>query len=102
ILALPRAGVQPGPYIPVGVEWLSFSGLRQSDLWVHARLHQAPGEEFEGDVSLFEDDGRIVARWLRVRFRRAPRELFLSGETSQPDSILYELHWRAQETTATA
>src|SRR5437763_1437301 len=97
IAALPRTGMKPGPYIPVGVERLSFSGPSQGPLWAHARLRpQADGaEEFQGDLLLFEESGRVVASWEGIRYRRAPREAFLPA--SKPDQLLYRLHWREQE-----
>ncbi len=103
IVALPDAGNERDPYIPVGVERFWFSAPPRSALWVHTRLHPLSEgfEEFEGDVVLFEDGGRVVARLEKLRFRRAPRALFLAATPARSDDLLYQLRWRSQAMPAT-
>ena len=87
-----------GPFIPVGCEQVRFFGSAVLPLTAHARLQSQPqpADEFSGDVCLFGADGRIVAEWTGLRFRRAPRGAFLA-ERDSADALLYGLHWRPQE-----
>ncbi len=103
IVALPDTGTQSDPYIPVGVERFWFGAPPRSALWVHTRLHplREGFEEFEGDVVLFEEDGCVVARLEKLRFRRSPRALFLAATPARSDDLLYQLRWRSQVMPAT-
>jgi acyl transferase domain-containing protein/NADPH:quinone reductase-like Zn-dependent oxidoreductase/short-subunit dehydrogenase len=99
VAALPREGIKPGPYIPVGFEHFRFEGPVVYPLWAQARVRpvSAGTDEFTGDVSLFAEDGRIVADCQGLRFRRAPRAAFLAGPSTSTDGLLYRVRWQALE-----
>jgi acyl transferase domain-containing protein len=101
IVAMSEASDSSDPYIPVGVERLWFGEPARTEMWVHATLHARQAHGIEGDVVLFESDGRVVARLEKLRFRRAPRQLFLAGKATRADDLLYQMRWRTQEAPST-
>jgi len=82
-------------YLPVGMEAVSVYDRPASRLWCHAALRSgAPAQdgEFEADLSLFDEDGRIVARIGGLRLQRLEGESRVSRE--DVGDWLYELQWQ--------
>jgi len=83
-------------YIPLAInQWQAGVALPDAELWCHARLddeHSGAGGLVSGDVELFGDDGRIVARFSGVNMRKADIESLRSALTMEQN--LYATIWR--------
>lgn len=86
-------------YIPLAInQWQAGAGLFDAELWCHARLddeHSGAGGLVSGDVELFGDDGRMVARFSGVTMRKADTESLRSALTMEQN--LYATAWRQAE-----
>jgi len=83
-------------YIPLAInQWLVDAELPDTALCCHARLddeHSGAGGLVSGDVELFGDDGRIVARFSGVTMRKADTESLRSALTMEQN--LHATIWR--------
>jgi acyl transferase domain-containing protein/acyl carrier protein len=87
----------PDVYVPVALGEFQFSG-RPADatLWCHASLgmdNRARYETIEGSVTLFNEDGEVVATINRVSLKKANPEALLKNSTSGLKKWLYKIDW---------
>ncbi len=83
-------------YLPVGLQ--SFRSFKQPGrwLWSHGRLRPITDRSttmFEGDVSIRDEDGSLVAEISGLRFKRAETNHPLVRQDSL-DQWFYELQWQ--------
>lgn len=98
IAALPNgtAGHEGKPlYLPVGLGRFQVHNRPGSQIWSHARLRNGgePQDSFEGDVQVFDDDGKVLLEAIGLTFRRAGLPVSTPGERNVAD-FLYDLEWR--------
>jgi NAD(P)-dependent dehydrogenase (short-subunit alcohol dehydrogenase family) len=84
-------------YVPVAVGELEFSGRpANAGLWCHASLgmdHRAKYETIEGSVTLFNEEGEVVATISRISLKKANTEALLQNSTSALKQWLYKIDW---------
>lgn len=81
-------------YLPVQIERIRAYCAPQDQLWSHGRVTQCSPRMIEGDISIYNNDGTLVAEI--ERFRSQAME---SGRVGAPDDIngwFYQVKWRSQ------
>jgi acyl transferase domain-containing protein/acyl carrier protein len=89
----PERGVDPeDTFVPEGLDRLTFFARPRpgAGLWAHARSRPAAAGAFEGDVSLFDDGGRLILAAHGVRLRRLERD------AGRIDDCFFALEWEEQ------
>jgi acyl transferase domain-containing protein/acyl-CoA synthetase (AMP-forming)/AMP-acid ligase II/acyl carrier protein len=93
----PQDRLAGGAYLPIGLRSLRCHALPRvgKELWSHARLRSedaALADELEGDVSLFDSEGRLLLEATGLHFRT------LDALTPpNPDEWLYEIAWEPKQ-----
>lgn len=98
-LAIPVNKRDNSAYIPVSVQSLRCYGPAQPKMWCHFKLQQAAVERdgvFLTDWLLFDDEGRVIAEAVGMRFQRAPRTALLAFARRRYRDWLYRLDWVPQ------
>lgn len=94
-----------GTYLPVGLGSFRFYGRSSTLLWSHARLHQsdelAP-DSVLGDLTVFDESGRLVLEIKDQLFKRIKGEDFQSSTPQILNDWLYEVEWLPQERQQTS
>ncbi len=81
-------------YIPVGIRQVKLFSTPQSGFWVHGILHQVARGSVEGEVTLFADDGQVIAEARGVRASVLTQKQ--SDELKHLDRWLYQFSWQNQ------
>jgi myxalamid-type polyketide synthase MxaB len=97
--ALRNTSVEEDLYVPVGVASLRLHGRPGSQLWAHAVLSATEnGEVIEGDVTIFDDKGGLLAEVKGLRLRRMGRPRAPKVEPADPlkaaTDWLYRVDWK--------
>jgi acyl transferase domain-containing protein/SAM-dependent methyltransferase len=112
-LAVPRAmGESDDVYLLTGIDRLELAGPLPARLNCHARLHDA-GEpapaQWQADVTLCDDDGRVLGLLHGVTLRRATRDALAravgsldAGAALAGDELFYRQDWEAAPAPARA
>lgn len=85
-------------YVPVGCKRIRFYARPGQALWSRVALAPDAGDHIQANISLFDEQGRIVASldgFTMQRIGRRPRHT-----VSVEDTWLYQLRWQAQEMPA--
>lgn len=98
-------GLAPDALVPFG--FAAFQCLApqpQGTLWSHVRLHaqQPQANEVLADVTLYADDGRVIAQALGFRARRVTQRDLIRSKGSALDKALHVLHWEEAAQQAAA
>ncbi len=83
-------------YIPIGIDSFRFYSRPDQTLWCHIQLqsgHQLDQETLVGEISLFNENGQIVAEVKGLTLKRAPREALLLTIQPHFKDWLYEINW---------
>lgn len=92
-------------FLLLGMDKMSCFHRPEQRLWCHVRLRggEAGAQEiFSGDVTIFEETGRIIAEVEGLHFKRAPRQALLRVRLQKPRSWLHQIVWRPQPLPASA
>ncbi len=88
---------EPDIYVPVSVAELEFPGhAADAGLWCHASLdmdNRAKYQTLEGSVTLFTEEGEVVAKIKRVSLKKANTEALLQNSYSGLKQWLYRVDW---------
>jgi acyl transferase domain-containing protein len=98
---LPEA-TKESAYLPVSLECLTLYKTPGAEAWVHARLRSGGGVDeclVIGDVSLLDDDGKIMVEVEGLTYQKLDRDAQRSYEQNLTE-WLYEVKWDAQERPA--
>jgi acyl transferase domain-containing protein/acyl-CoA synthetase (AMP-forming)/AMP-acid ligase II/NADPH:quinone reductase-like Zn-dependent oxidoreductase/acyl carrier protein/short-subunit dehydrogenase len=83
-------------YIPVGVDALRASGAPGIPVWAHARVPDQPAGDddvLRGDVTLLDDEGRVIADVSGLRLKRLRRSAAEAQQRAWTE-LVYELRWK--------
>lgn len=96
--AIPASKRDNAAYIPVHVEELRCFGPPSERMWCHFTLRddQAADGVYVGDWTLFDDDRRVIASAIGLRYHRAPRTALLAFARRRFRDWLYRLDWIEQ------
>ncbi len=86
-------------YMLMGLERLEYFQPPSARLWAHAVLRdsaQAHREVLKGEVFLFDENGKPVAKFFGMQFKRVAPEAMLRAQYQQLQEWLYEVQWRPQ------
>ncbi len=81
-------------YLPVGMESLECFGSVSSEVWSHAQWRESEGEIRTADLTLFDEDGTVIARIEKLRLRPVRRAALRQLAGSGPERLLYALNWQ--------
>jgi acyl transferase domain-containing protein/Zn-dependent alcohol dehydrogenase/acyl carrier protein len=102
--AIPGAGdgsADGNVYIPVNLGTYRLVRTGAASLWCQAAIAGDDGvsdEALRGELTLFDNDGQIVATLTDVQLRRASRESVRRATQKQYDDWFYVVDWEALET----
>jgi hypothetical protein len=87
-------------YVPFSIRRFEFLGSPRAGvpLWCHVRLSRPVGGVGSGvyaDITLCEEDGRVVARIEDCQLREVRREALLQERPKDLTDSLYEVEWQA-------
>jgi len=93
-------------YIPFAIDRFTIFGQISTPLWCQASLEpeQSAGPDLlKGDLCLFDETGRVVARMAGLRLRRATREsLLLAAQARSLEDWFFKVEWRPTPLAAVA
>jgi phthiocerol/phenolphthiocerol synthesis type-I polyketide synthase C len=102
--ALPQAAGADGLYLPIGVRTLDLKQPVSGALWATARVvTPAAGTEstlLEGDLTLYSEDGAVVAAIAGLRLRRlavANEEDRSVAAVNPLDDLIYRMEWMQRD-----
>lgn len=81
-------------FLPVGIEKFHRFGPLEGDLWSYGRWHESEGEIRTADLTLFDENGNVVAFIEKLRVRAVSRTALRQMVGSGPDRLLYNLSWK--------
>ena len=81
-------------YLPVGMERLECFGSVSGEVWSHAQWRDSEGDVRTADLTLFDDDGTVIARIEKLRLRPVRRAALRQLAGSGPERLMYSLHWQ--------
>ncbi len=88
-------------FIPVGCESIivpTVTVLPQT-LWCHACLRQQDRQSLVQDLTVYDDQGRVLIQLLGLVSRRAPRQLLQTGGNDSSARPLFRQDWRVATAT---
>lgn len=80
-------------YLPVEVAQIRFQHKAGGAAWCRAALTRRDADEIEGDLVLYDDDGRVSAELIGLRARAVGLSV---DARSWKDGLLYSTGWHAQ------
>ena len=85
-------------YVPLSIDKVTVTAPPASQrLWVHARARQSSGNGADGvvgDLTVFDDDGRIIADISGLFVKRAAQAVLLKAASAEKlDARLHEVTW---------
>jgi acyl transferase domain-containing protein/NADPH:quinone reductase-like Zn-dependent oxidoreductase/NAD(P)-dependent dehydrogenase (short-subunit alcohol dehydrogenase family)/acyl carrier protein len=89
-----------GTLVPVDVGRVRLHGRVPAQVWVHARLAPSAGEAFAAELSLLDEDGRIVAEIGALH--AAPLDMGRETAKDRLDECVYVGAWRRKDLVAEA
>ncbi|MBC7984791.1 MAG: SDR family NAD(P)-dependent oxidoreductase, partial [Candidatus Obscuribacterales bacterium] len=81
-------------YIPVGIRQVKLHSIPSDGFWVHGILRQVARGSVEGEVTLFDSTGQVMAEARGVRAQVLTQKH--SDDLKHIDQWLYEFHWENQ------
>ncbi|MEM9271362.1 MAG: SDR family NAD(P)-dependent oxidoreductase [Cyanobacteria bacterium P01_F01_bin.143] len=85
-------------FVPFGIEQFKFyQNPDHAQLWCYGRDRQQTNSHTQkpiGDITLFNDQGQIIAEIIGLEFREANQEKFLRNKQESVKDWLYEIEWR--------
>ena len=87
-----------GMSVPVAVDTIDVFRSGATKAWVHVVVHPVPANatSVRSDLTLFDDDGAIIAAVRGLVFQRVTRDLLeRRGPTTTRNDWLYEVHWQS-------
>jgi myxalamid-type polyketide synthase MxaB len=106
IFAAVPSDLKSETYLPLGLERFCFYRHPKQTLWSHVRLrpfNKLTPEIIVADVSIFDENGNLIARIEGISSKRASRQNLLGGgrEKSWHD-WLYQIEWQIQSKSQTS
>jgi acyl carrier protein len=81
-------------FIPFSIGAFRYYGKPSGRLWCHARLPEQNDETLNGELRLYDEDGRLVAEVTGFTARRIQREAIQRATEARLPDWLYEIAWR--------
>lgn len=78
-------------YVPVHIRQVRLYATPTAGFWCHAQLHQHQDSLLEGDVTLCDSDGQVLAEIIGVRAQALTKKN--TNELAQLDQWLYQFAW---------
>ncbi|MBP2677204.1 MAG: polyketide synthase family protein, partial [Deltaproteobacteria bacterium] len=92
-------GADPAVYMPIGIDSVEVCGSPRGTLWSHAAVTgraAARGETVVGNITVYDEHGRVVARLTGISLKKADRNALARIAGRLPDEAegwLYEPAW---------
>lgn len=86
-------------FLPVGVERVRCHAPIDGPVWCHATWNQAEGEVRTANLTLFNDDGDVLAEIQDLKLRELDRAALRRMGGSGPERLIYEMHWQTTRLT---
>ena len=94
-----EGGAAPAVYMPIGIDSVEVREIPRGTLWSHAAVNggaAARGETVVGNVTVYDGDGRVVARLTGIALKKADRNALarIAGRLpGEAEGWLYEPAW---------
>jgi acyl transferase domain-containing protein/aryl carrier-like protein len=75
-------------YLPVSIRQVHFTGDARTPFWGHASLRENQKDNYEADVLMLDQDGRVIVAVLGLRLRRSGRA------TEKLTDWFYQVEWQ--------
>ena len=81
-------------FLPVGIGRVQSFNAIDGPVWCHAEWNQSEGEVRTADLTLFDDNGQVAARFADLKLRELNRAALRQMSGGGVQRLLYELNWR--------
>ena len=81
-------------FLPVAIGRVELFHPVESDLWCHARWNQSEGKQRSADISLFTEDGQVVATIENLQVQQVSRAALRQLSGAGAERLIYELNWQ--------
>lgn len=81
-------------FLPVSIEKYHHFRPLEGDLWSYGRWHETEGDMRTADLTLFDDQGNVVAFVEKLKVRAVSRTALRQMVGSGPERLLYNLTWK--------
>jgi acyl transferase domain-containing protein/acyl carrier protein len=85
-------------YVPFRIASFKFYGSANLDsqLWCYAQKQISQNQSLIGNISLFDQNGKLIAEIIGFEARKARRESILQNTTKDLENLLYSVDWRSK------
>ncbi len=92
------AGAKATAYLPIGFAALHVFAALGAEVWCHVALRNETGNEEvrTAQISLCDDNGRLLAKISELRLKRAPREVLQRAWQQRVQDWFYQMVWQPQ------
>ncbi len=83
-------------FLPVGIERFQSFGPLPEAVWSHAQWRESEGDLRTADITLFDDQGVVLAQIDALKLRAVSRSALRQMVGSGPERLLYAVDWRPE------